>query len=636
MANNLTGDFEAVVQVSVRQINGLLATLHQNGASDDAPLKLLHSVAMRVGDVRKKPPDVVVFGDWVLEYQMARESGGLNSARRHLIEYAPPGAAKLIEAGFDKLGELEIAEDPPAIVRGAARMQISSLTLSLSAGSTSEVTVHAWVRAHYTADPGTTDLPQPIHGEVQARFEVRLGPIRSGTQQLLIQPSAQDSKIQFLAASGTGLNTADVATISAQVRKAVRESFTLLPVDLPADFPFTQFKALGYGPGQALALPIKLSGAGPPAGNIQSVTDWFIGSSGFAFAVSKQHVGSLLQTFLGSLTTAPSFKVLGITITLSFSIAPLQWADGTITISGRVEFHNPGPNQWITFSQALTLELDEGTQRVALKPVGEPAVDESFFISHSTAVNAVKAARDTAVSAGAAPINGALGDARTRLNNALRSFDPSASARFTMVEITPDGVIVRGDIGSTTARHAPIIAIAETEHGQAFTALQSWIPGGRIERLTWSWVEYPGLIPGLVRRDEVAHGCAPLHSSQACRGHDAEQHLSAHRRHADHAERSGRECRRRDHVLRPRWPEVMDVPSWWEPVTVPLWLPDSSADAVLNDVIAGHVNLQSNAPGRTKSPTTRSCISPIGVRTSPSNRWSTHSIECGARTFRWS
>ena len=33
MPNNLTGDFEAVVQVSIRQLNGLLATLHQNGAT---------------------------------------------------------------------------------------------------------------------------------------------------------------------------------------------------------------------------------------------------------------------------------------------------------------------------------------------------------------------------------------------------------------------------------------------------------------------------------------------------------------------------------------------------------------------------------------------------------------------------
>ena len=41
MANNLTGDFEAVVQVSIRQISGMLATLHQAGANRDAALKLL-------------------------------------------------------------------------------------------------------------------------------------------------------------------------------------------------------------------------------------------------------------------------------------------------------------------------------------------------------------------------------------------------------------------------------------------------------------------------------------------------------------------------------------------------------------------------------------------------------------------
>ena len=89
------------------------------------------------------------------------------------------------------------------------------------------------------------------------------------------------------------------------------------------------------------------------------------------------------------------------------------------------------------------------------------------------------------------------------------SFDPSVSARFTMVEITPDGLIVRGDIGSTTARAAPVVTIAEAEHGQAFTAFQSWIPGGSLERLTWSWVEYPGLIPtvwsGVTRTLTDAH-----------------------------------------------------------------------------------------------------------------------------------
>jgi peroxiredoxin len=223
-------------------------------------------------------------------------------------------------------------------------------------------------------------------------------------------------------------------------------------------------------------------------------------------------------------------------------------------------------------------------------------VDESFFISHSTAVNGVRGARDSALAAGAAPINDALRDARMRLNNALRSFDHSASARFTMVEITPDGVIVRGEIDSTAARLAPVIDIAETQQGQAFTALKSWIPGGRIERLTWSWVEYPGhaaVWNGVVKSVTDAHRfifpkpAAATSLSSICLRVEGTQITPAG--HVVSAV-GGTTC------SVPGLSELMEVPSWWEPVTVPLWLPDSTADAVLNDIIAGHVSVQSNAP----------------------------------------
>ena len=50
-----------------------------------------------------------------------------------------------------------------------------------------------------------------------------------------------------------------------QVRKFLRESLRLLPVNLPMDFPFADFKGLGSGPSQVIALPFQLSGAGPPA-----------------------------------------------------------------------------------------------------------------------------------------------------------------------------------------------------------------------------------------------------------------------------------------------------------------------------------------------------------------------------------
>ena len=91
------------------------------------------------------------------------------------------------------------------------------------------------------------------------------------------------------------MTAADENRIAAEVRKVLREGLTLLPVDLPADFPFADFKGLGSGPSQVIALPFQLSGAGPPASGLQGLTQSFIGSSGFAFAVGKEYVSGLID-----------------------------------------------------------------------------------------------------------------------------------------------------------------------------------------------------------------------------------------------------------------------------------------------------------------------------------------------------
>ena len=41
---------------------------------------------------------------------------------------------------------------------------------------------------------------------------------------------------------------------------------------------------------------------------------------------------------------------------------------------------------------------------------------------------------------------------------------------------------------------------------------------------------------------------------------------------------------------------VMDVPSWWEPVTVPVWQPVKNG-AIARDLLAAHVTVQSDTPG---------------------------------------
>src|SRR5262249_6387675 len=186
---------------------------------------------------------------------------------------------------------------------------VSTVTITVPDGSSSEITVHAGIRAQYYPDSGTTDLPAPIHGDVHAAFEVRMIQIGPGGSQregradfipilhfrLVISPSSQDAKIQFTAAPGSGLSASDENALAVQVRKVLREDMVLLPVDLPPTFPFTVFKGLGSGPSQVIALPFQLSGAGAPASGVQPLTQLFIGSSGFAVAVSKDYVSGLID-----------------------------------------------------------------------------------------------------------------------------------------------------------------------------------------------------------------------------------------------------------------------------------------------------------------------------------------------------
>jgi len=100
MPNPLTGDFEAVVQVSGSTVNHLLATMHANAGNEQGLPTLPHRAFVRIGD--------------------------------------------------DALGG---AIDG---VRGATRAQIAAPTVELIGGSQGQFTLECWIRARYVPDPDTT------------------------------------------------------------------------------------------------------------------------------------------------------------------------------------------------------------------------------------------------------------------------------------------------------------------------------------------------------------------------------------------------------------------------------------------------------------------------------------------------
>ena len=88
----------------------------------------------------------------------------------------------------------------------------------------------------------------------------------------------------------------------------------------------------------------------------------------------------------------------------------------------------------------------------------------------------------------------ALPDARATLTNQLQSVVDEGAAHFTSAAFRTDGVIVRGDI-SVRHRYAPQVSFDKTSAGDGFDAIESWIPGGRVDRFEWSWRWFTGPVP---------------------------------------------------------------------------------------------------------------------------------------------
>src|SRR5262249_21944448 len=155
---------------------------------------------------------------------------------------------------------------------------------------------------------------------------------------------------------------------------------------------------------------------------------------------------------------------------------------------------------------------------------------------------------------------------------------------------------IRGEIGSA-ARLPPVVDIKETDHSTAFTAFESWIPAGRIDRFIWSWVEHssPYTAWGVEKTFTDEHRfifpkpAAATQLSQICLRIEGTQTLPGGQ---EVSVAGGTTCS----------PSVvgveMDVPVWFGPITLPIWRPGVADDAVLRNVIAAHASLQAGVPGK--------------------------------------
>ncbi len=602
MPNALTGDFDAVLLIRVARINALLATLHQNGADEDASPTFPHSVRLRIGD----PPrgGGRDFGDLA---EMVNEipRGGGSRGGGSFLDTVPPGARRALEAALAALQDARVAEPSTLTVRGTVQAQLSAPSISLPAGPASQVAVHVHVRARYVADAARVALPEPLHGRITATYRARTKRLTSFDPVkvvLEVEVSDDDAGIRFEPAPGSGLSPFDAELVSVQVRRTLRETFEPVNVPLPSETPFARFKGLGGG--EALALPIRLT---PPldlsASALDAVTQNFLGAD-FSIALAREFVDGRLGPALQGLSqfeTDVSLAVHGTTLVtfhVSVTDVALEWKIGRIDLVVSVRASAPIAVFAITVRQGLTVSLDTADQRVTLH-----AADEDLSISgvpgdDDRVRDPIRAARDQALPGAQSMISAELSRARAQLNGALASIDDSASAQYGAIRVTPDGLILDGGI-FTKVRRPPVVQFAATSDGAGFTAFRSWVRGGRITHFDWSWIETDGRFQ--VPWAQAVGTASTEHEFTLPRPSPTVEVTDVCLRvRGVQIDRLGQEVPITEgEACAVETPEVAwRVPTWSDPMMMPIWAPGTAPDTVLDDAITGHVNVLAHSAGQ--------------------------------------
>jgi peroxiredoxin len=471
VANPLTGDFDAVVQLSMPTLNRLLASMHQNHGNDAGLPTLPHRTEVSLPWNGDKP-----FG-----------------------------------------GSL-------AGIKGRAGVQIGAPTVALIANEPRAVNMSCWIRARYYPDPQTASLPEFIHGRIVARYEVKpiTLSILFGASFILATASSEDANITF---TDSGLNSADKEKVTGLIRDFLRTKGTAV-LGLPPHISSgaVDFRGLIDGQGrQAVALPITLTDAAPGAGNLGRV---FLEGGDFAIAISKEAILTLIQPYIEYFNKTPqpdfSFTRLGFHPTYKLSMtATVDWPNGgalTLDISGTaktshkisvkvnvfgysvgVDVIKVFPDVDFGVRQSFTFHLNSSNQSISIEPSGKPNVYQLDLYNavgayypptkaevETELTNRFVLGRDDALDVMNDKIDPPLAEQREQVRKLLRRIDDMAEITLASVPPDNDGLLLTGKI-NLSFRKDPHVDFSQLGDGSGYTAFDSWVPGGRIRHFHWTW-----------------------------------------------------------------------------------------------------------------------------------------------------
>jgi peroxiredoxin len=518
MANDLTGDFDVVVQFSVPAINRILAAMHRLE-------RFPHSISARVEDnhppgALPEHPTLVSAVDSMGEAVSNHQRIG----RPHLMSgaIATTGSYSALDGIVNlHLSGVSIEPLPPSQFQGRVQLQIFPPTIEIADSSGNRIAIVMHMLVRYFPDPGTNRAAEFIRGALHLTASVNQVASQNG-RVLDIDLKGANVGVKFTPEwSSTPLSAQDIAGIELFIRNSLKTSFLPSNSPLPSNISKVQFRTLTGGPGAAAMLLNLNEGAGNPA----SANKVFLGPSDqFAFGVGADFVNAAFQPTLDGILSKPLadvkfdldayFHTWHITYNITMTSATVALEAGRIVMTFKGHAHTG--RSWLpdfdyTARQILTLAVDGATADIV---VGDISLDTTSTIANlfkSGAISNIKKTRDDAIEEN--DVHGTVRemlDAYAQLGGFLESLlKPARTRRFmprgfalaySSAEISPSGIVLHGLLSvppwpaphveyeqlppDTNAQPGLGAAVGALE-GPDYSALRSWIPGGTVQRYEW-------------------------------------------------------------------------------------------------------------------------------------------------------
>jgi hypothetical protein len=298
-----------------------------------------------------------------------------------------------------------------------------------------------------------------------------------------------------------------LAKVTRQIAMLLSTRFDATPHPVSPGFRKGQLRSLNLPAGTAVALALGVSG--PPAGNIASLDNVILAGRDLAIGVDVNALLRFAQPLLAQVATFKQTVSVHIgtpwplpdidtVYRVTLGTPSLTWhAHGThavleIKASGAAKTDSVLPDGTFDVTQQINVNFDGGNGRLWLSPGSRHVSVSASGLGAGILASGIRSGLAQLLPglvsnacANAQPALDSMTDI-SALTGQLGTLDAQAGASLDDAEFLPVGLVLRGAI-HLSPRRAPVVSVELTPEKDAHSAVESWIPGGRVDRLQWTW-----------------------------------------------------------------------------------------------------------------------------------------------------